>query len=238
MELSATTFAFVPGLLSDQIVWEPLAEQLSENAFHADLTAQSSIPEMADSVLASTQGNLIVAGHSMGGRVAMEIAYQAPERVKALILSNTGHDALRSGEAEKRQAKIDHGHKDFAGMAAEWLLPMVAPDRTSDDRLMASLTSMVMRQSPEIHERQIRALMDRPNAGDYLPRFNCPILLMTGALDSWAPEPQHREMAKMAKQAELHVVAGAGHFLPLEKPKEVIGIVRSWLSRVKESIGA
>ena len=33
MELSAATSAFVPGLLSDQIVWEPLAEQLSENAF-------------------------------------------------------------------------------------------------------------------------------------------------------------------------------------------------------------
>lgn len=238
MELNATTFVFVPGLLSDRIVWEPLAEQFSENVFHADLTMQPSIPEMASSVLASTQGNLVVAGHSMGGRVAMEMAHQAPERVKALILANTGHDALRLGESEKRQAKIENGYEDFSGMAAEWLRPMVAPDRTSDDLLMASLTNMVMRQSPEIHERQMRALMGRPNAGDYLPHFSCPVLLMTGALDSWAPEPQHREMAKMSRQAELHVIAGAGHFLPLEKPDEVIEIVRSWLLRVKETISA
>ena len=60
MELNATTFVFVPGLLSDRIVWEPLAEQFSENVFHADLTMQPSIPEMASSVLASTQGNLVV----------------------------------------------------------------------------------------------------------------------------------------------------------------------------------
>lgn len=231
-----TTFAFLPGLLSDRVVWEPLAEQLQAPAYHADFTTQSSLSDMASSVLEATEDELIVVGHSMGGRVALEIARLAPDRVRALVLANTGHSPKRPGEERNRQAKIDQGYEDFAGLAADWLRPMVAPHRVADSELMTVLTGMVMRQSPEIHERQIRALISRPDAGRYLPDVSCPILLVTGAEDGWAPELQHREMADMAPEAEVFVVGGAGHFLPLERPNEMIRIVQDWLFRKQDRI--
>ena len=52
----------------------------------------------ADSEGEATEG-------TMGGRVAMEVARQAPTRVTRLVLANTGHHPLKAGEKEKRQAK-------------------------------------------------------------------------------------------------------------------------------------
>ncbi len=61
---------------------------------------------MAQSVLDSVSGDLIPLGHSMGGRVALELVRLAPERVKALGLIATGAHPLAEGETEKREAVI------------------------------------------------------------------------------------------------------------------------------------
>src|SRR5215217_6495281 len=66
---------FVPGLVSDETVWRPAADLLAPYpvAF-ADVTQPQSITEMAEHLLAAYAGRLIIAGHSMGGRVALEAA--------------------------------------------------------------------------------------------------------------------------------------------------------------------
>ena len=78
---------------------------------------------------------------------------------------------------------------------------------------------------------QINALLTRPDAAKVLPDFACPILLMTGTEDGWSPEAQHREMADLAQDAELVVIDGAGHFLPVEKPEQTAGIITAWIER-------
>ena len=54
----------------------------------------------------------------MGARVAIEMAYQAPERVAGLVLANTGHAPLQQGERERRQRKILMAHE----ICSKWLL--------------------------------------------------------------------------------------------------------------------
>jgi pimeloyl-ACP methyl ester carboxylesterase len=56
----------------------------------ADVTTQPTIPDMARDLLARHPGRLILAGHSMGGRVAMEMARMAPGRIAGMALLNTG----------------------------------------------------------------------------------------------------------------------------------------------------
>lgn len=228
------SYALIPGLLSDKTVWQPLATQLEGSVHQAVLTEQTSITEMAETVLAQTPDDLIAIGHSMGARVAMEMAHIAPNRIDALVLANTGHAPLRPGEEESRQAKIEYGHREFEGMVAEWLPPMVAPGSIGDESLMSALTDMALRQSPEIHENQIRALISRPDATAYLPDIRCPVLLMTGAEDRWSPVAQHREMAALIPNSQLHVLDDAGHFMPVEQPIETAAVILHWLSEVQE----
>ena len=74
------TTLLIPGLLCDGVVWAPVLRRLPK-AQVADLSTQSSITRMAEDLLAAQDGPLRVAGHSMGARVAMEMARLAPERV-------------------------------------------------------------------------------------------------------------------------------------------------------------
>jgi pimeloyl-ACP methyl ester carboxylesterase len=232
------TAVLIPGLVSDARVWQPVGEALAEIcAVHrADVQRDSSIRAMAARLLDEVGGQMIAVGHSMGGRVAMEMARQAPERVRALVLSNTGHNAKQPGEDAKRQAKIDLGHQSMERLALEWIPPMLDTARTGDAQLVAELTGMVLAAGAEVHERQIRALLGRPDAAAYLPSISCPILLLTGAQDRWSPETQHRKIAELAPDAELHVIDRAGHFLPMERPEETAQVIVEWLTRRKEDI--
>lgn len=228
-----TTLLLIPGLVSDARVWACLraAAPASLTVHDADVTRDATIPAMAARLMSETTGPLIAAGHSMGGRVAMEIARQAPDRVQALVLANTGHNARTPDEAPKRQAKIDLGHRDMAALAADWLPGMLDPARTGDSRLVADLTEMVLAAGPDVHERQIRALLDRPDAATYLPGIACPVLLLTGAQDLWSPVAQHQTIADLTPQSELHVIDNAGHFMPVERPDETAALVFDWINR-------
>ena len=229
-----STLVLIPGLLSDARVWHPLEAVFPDHDIHrADTTKDDSIEAMAHRILAAFEGTCVIVGHSMGGRVAMEVAHQAPERVTELVLANTGHHPLAQGEQEKRQAKIDQGHADFPAMVKSWLPPMVAASRHDDNALMSNLTQMALSAGPEIHETQIKALVNRPDASKYLPDLTCPILFLTGTEDLWSPAAQHREMQSMARNATLEIVEGAGHFLPVEQPETTTRLIADWLASVR-----
>ena len=85
------TVALIPGLVSDARVWRTLRNALEGRAILHDgnITVFPDIAQMAMGLLFETEGELIVVGHSLGGRVAMEMARQSPDRVKALVLANT-----------------------------------------------------------------------------------------------------------------------------------------------------
>ena len=89
-----TTLIYVPGLLSDARVWREVAEGVGGDFVIADVTTQDSITAMAESALALADGPVIPVGHSMGGRVSMEMARLAPARMAGLVLADTGHNAL------------------------------------------------------------------------------------------------------------------------------------------------
>ena len=228
-----TTLVFIPGLLSDSTVWQPIAEAAGAlmPIRHADVTRDASIPTMATRILGEIEGDLIAIGHSMGGRVAMEMARQAPERVRGLVLANTGYHPRRDGEETKRQQMIDLGHRDMAALADQWLPPMLDPARVADDELLDRLKAMVLRAGPAVHERQIRALLDRPDAGAYMADLHCPILLVAARQDGWSPIAQHREIAEAAPDTELVVIEDAGHFAPVERREDGASAICDWLDR-------
>jgi pimeloyl-ACP methyl ester carboxylesterase len=113
--------------------------------------------------------------------------------------------------------------------ADAWLPPMVNPDRRSDASLMAPLTDMVMRATPEQHVRQIRALLNRPDATPLLGTITVPTLVMVGRQDEWSPLAQHQAITTAIRGARLEVVEDAGHMAPVEQPAAVTALLRSWL---------
>jgi len=218
-----------PGLLCDETVWKPVLERLDSSATVADFSHQDDLTLMAHDALALSTGSLNVAGHSMGARVAMEIARLAPERVEKLALLDTGIHPLRDGEIEKREEIVRFAYeKGMAALAERWLPGMVNETNQMNEALMSTLTNMVLRKTPDLHARQIKALVGRPDAASYLSQIECPVLLIVGRQDQWSPVSQHEDMQDLLPNAHLEIIEDAGHFAPVERPKKVTDLIEDF----------
>jgi pimeloyl-ACP methyl ester carboxylesterase len=222
------------GLLCDETIWSDIPERLREVADVRVISFRgfSSISAMARHVLALAPERFAVAGHSMGGRVALEVVRLAPARVSGLALLNTGVHTVRDGEPESRGRLLrlasEHG---MSALAAEWLPPMMAGgSRTAD--LMPRLTAMVERSAPDSYAGQINALLNRPEALSVLSTIRVPTLLLSGSEDTWSPVSQHEAMRRRIPHATLFEVHGAGHMAPIERPDAVAVALREWLAEL------
>lgn len=223
---------FLPGLLCDAAVFAHQIAGLGADAdiAVADFSRASSIEEMARNALACFAGPVTLVGFSMGGRAALKAVEIAPERVARLCLMDTGAAPARENEAEARQAMIDYANRNgMTALAGHWLPRMLHEAREKDAALLAPLTEMVERATAALHERQILALLHRPDARPVLPKIACPTLVMVGRQDRWSPLTQHEELAAVIPGAELVVIEDAGHFACFERPEAVTAALRAWL---------
>jgi pimeloyl-ACP methyl ester carboxylesterase len=226
------TLFLLPGLLCDETVWAHQVAALASFAEIrvADFRSFDSLTAMARAVLAGAPERFALAGHSMGARVALEVVRLAAPRVARLALLDTGTHEVRPGEVAKRQELVDLANREgMMALAARWLPPMVHPDRLGDERLMAPLHAMILRMTPAIHARQIKALLDRPDAEAVLPTIRCPVLIGVGRQDAWSPLAQHEAIAAAIPHAKLVVFEDSGHMAPMEAPEAVTAALRGWL---------
>ena len=238
--MGVQTLVLLPGLMCDGGVWEPLLAHLPAGTTPcvADYGMANSLGAMATAVLQSAPAErFALAGHSMGGRVAMELLRQAPQRVTGVALMDTGHLPRAAGEAGAQEAAKRHALLEVArtqgvrAMAQTWVQGMVHPDRLQDAALIESVVAMFARKSADVFAAQIEALLARPDASDVLRTLTLPTLLQCGAQDSWSPPAQHADMQALAPHAVLDVIAHAGHMAPMERPADVAASLARWLAK-------
>jgi len=189
------------------------------------------IETWAASVLAETRGDrLVVAGCSVGGSCALEIAARAPERVAALVLIGT--KAVHRPDPALREAAlrtIRDGELETA-WAAYWA-PLFSTK--ASPQVVAEARALALRQSPEELVRGINAFHTRPTRQQVLRDLTCPVIIVTGA-DDVAPGPEtSARQAEMARRGRLHVVPDCGHYVPLERPDVLNGILREVIDGIQ-----
>lgn len=194
-----------------------------------------SIEAMAACALEHAPKEFAVTGHSMGGRVALEVYRRAPERATKLALFCTDYRApaseqARQAEADEREEWLEiGGSRGRRGFAQTWLPQIVAPERLNDPALVDAIVDMIERHPIGVLAAQTRAGLTRPDYTNLLPQIACPTLICAGALDTFRPIGPHREMAAQIPDSELIVVEGSGHMIAMEQPDEVTAIMRKWL---------
>ena len=235
--LARDPVVFLPGLVCDATVWESQVAAISRQrkCVVADYGALDSIPAMAQQVLSEAPARFCVAGHSMGGRVALEILRAAPQRVARLALLDTGYQARPVGEAGEDEARKRRRLLELAAthgmraMGLEWVQGMVHPLRLRDAPLMDAILAMIERKSAAIFAAQIRALLDRPPAENVLAQIRVPTLVLCGREDAWSPLSRHEDMAAAIRGARLAVVDDCGHMSTMERPAQVLAALEAWL---------
>lgn len=235
-----TPVILVPGLVCDAGVWAHARAALETRATVtvANHGRLDSLPAMADKVLYEAPPRFALAGHSMGGRVALEVFRRAPQRVAALALLDTGVLPLAAGDAGVREV---NGRQELlaiaraqgmAAMATKWVQGMIWSPRLAEAPLVASVVDMMARSSADIFAAQIAALLARPDASALLGEIRCPTLVLCGEQDSWAPAARHQEMAAQIPGSRLVLVPECGHMCTLERPEVVTRALLDWHARV------
>jgi len=221
----------LPGLICDARIYAPQLAAFPESRAVDGYGQVDTLEGMARVVLEQAPESFDLFGHSMGGRVALEVYRLAPNRVRRLALSSTGVHSLGANETANRRALQALGHDDgFPALVGAWLPPMVAEANRSKP-IYATMRQMCLDAGQDTFDAQIEALLGRPEQESLLAQIRCPTLVMTGELDVWSPPAQHEAIAARIADSTLVIVPGAGHMLPLEAPETVNQAIAAWLAR-------
>jgi pimeloyl-ACP methyl ester carboxylesterase len=102
-----TPLVLLPGLMCDAAIWRAQIEMFSSR-YTLQVPSYgtlASLPAMAMHVLSAAPQRFALAGHSMGGRVALEMMRLAPQRVTRLALLDTGCRAIAEGAPGERERR-------------------------------------------------------------------------------------------------------------------------------------
>lgn len=231
---------FLPGHICDSRAFSPQLAAFPGAWAIDGYGMANSLAEMARMVLSQADARglekLDLFGHSMGGRVAIEIVRLAPHRVGRLALVSTGIYPANAREAEARSDLQNFGYENgFEQLIDRWLPPLLAePNRQSEN--FADLRAMCLSKSQALFDAHNDALLTRPPFDDLLAHITCPVLVMTGEFDSLAPPKQHAAIAEQVSDCELIIVEGAGHMLMREAPEEVNAAISRWMANAVDRV--
>jgi 2-succinyl-6-hydroxy-2,4-cyclohexadiene-1-carboxylate synthase len=172
-------------------------------------------------------------GYSMGGRVALHAALAHPDVVERLVLIGaTGgiDDATERSERRMADERLAH-HIEDIGVAAfidEWLSNPLFAGLTEETALRADR----LRNTADGLAASLRAT----GTGTQMPlwerlgEIRCPVLVLAGVDDVKFTELGRRLVDGIA-EAELVVIADAGHSVHLEQPHATVDAISTWLRR-------
>ncbi len=177
-----------------------------------------------------------VLGYSMGGRLALYLASQYPQRCQALILESASPGlADKTARAERRQQDNALAQRiEAEGMESfvdYWeSLPLWASQAQLSDESRARLRAQRLQNNPIGLANSLRGMGTGAQLSLWsrLPRLTMPVLLITGELDAKFVAI-NQEMAGHIPEARLAVVPEAGHAVHWERPLRYAELVRGFL---------
>jgi 2-succinyl-6-hydroxy-2,4-cyclohexadiene-1-carboxylate synthase len=223
--------------------WGPLAGELARDhevvrldaPGHAGSTEIAADLPTTGRLAAATGGRAVYLGYSMGARMALHVATEAPEAVRALVLlGGTPGIADDDERAARHDADLALAERIRDGgvpaFVDEWLaLPMFAglpPEgRFVDERRRNTAEGLAT--SLELAGTGAQAPL-----WSALPTIEVPVLVVAGADDVRYADIAERTAAAIGGNATAALVPGAGHSAHLERPQRFLDLVRPWLRSV------
>ena len=173
----------------------------------------------------------MVAGHSLGGHIALRMALHYPENVEGLILIGSSGLLERGFERDIRR-RPDRGWVRRKMEEIFWDASHVTEDFI--DEVMA----VVYDPTNTMNLLRLAQSAKRTNMRPFLPSIECPVLLAWGAEDNVTPPAVAFDFERHLPNAELHLIEQCGHVPTVERPVELNRILEGFLNRQLDSVPA
>jgi pimeloyl-ACP methyl ester carboxylesterase len=228
-----TPLLLVPGLASSARIYAPVIPALWRfgPVMVANHIRDDSMAAIARRVLSEAPPRFALAGHSMGGYIALEIMRQAPERVLRLALINTQARPDTPEATQRRRVLMERAKRGELRAAREEMFPeLVHPSRRDDSDIRRLVHVQGDDVGVEGYLRQQAAIIARVDSRPTLSAIKCPTLVMTGDADNTIPNAFSKEMAESIAGARLVILERCGHLPQPEQPEATVRVLSEWLA--------
>ncbi|MEN6618546.1 MAG: alpha/beta fold hydrolase [Rikenellaceae bacterium] len=173
-----------------------------------------------------------IAGHSMGGYIAIEAVKRYPERFTSLILMHSGPLADSEEKKTDRDREIALIHKSKLQTIAKMGIPkMFAQEnlRRMDENIR-EIVELTETHDPEGVVASLEGLKTRPDNLEFLRSYTSPLLLILGRHDFHIPQEKADLLMESLPKAEKLILEHSGHNGFLEEPSIVQDRVLKFLN--------
>lgn len=181
---------------------------------------------------------VFLAGHSIGGRVAGEMAALAPDRVRALALvsplgaARYGFTDTLKWKAMSRRAVLESVPESSLRNAAGYGFMGDGPARKAFvDRAAAARTGPSGKDVAFATERSVDGVLGAPPLSERLRGTRMPLLVVAGARDPLVPPKEARAILDARPDATFLELPDAGHYALLEDPGRLADALRGFFAR-------
>jgi len=225
-----TPLVLIHGYPLDHSIWNDVASQL-ENDFdlilpdvrgfgESTVDSPYSLTDIANDLAALLDSlgvaQTTLAGHSMGGYIALAFAKAFPERVKglALVSSQVATDTPERKEGRYKTA-ADVAQKGVH-IVADAMTDKLSPSQSVRD----GIRPLIAKQSVAGVTGALKAMAEREDLTSFISSFGQPLVLIHGDADELIPIERAREIKSLIPSAHLVELSGAGHMPMMEMPVE------------------
>lgn len=236
----ATPLLIAHGLFGSARNWGVVAKRLSEDRIVTTVDMRNHgespwfdvhrYPNMAEDLAGAIAGQSDVLGHSMGGKAAMLLALNRPEKVRKLIVADIAPVAYTHTQTPLIEAmrEVDLGLVETRGDADRQLQMTI-----NDPGVRAFLL-----QSLDVKKRRWRLNLDvLADEMDHIVgfpevtgTFDGPTLFLSGANSDYVRQTHRERIRALFPAARFAKIPGVGHWLHAEKPREFEAAVSAFLS--------
>jgi len=165
----------------------------------------------------------IAMGNSMGGAIALDWALNYPDELSGLVLVGTG------ARLRVKPAIFDSINENYQGYLQGLEKVAFGPNPPQEGMKIAQENANSA--TPDTTFNDFKAC-DNFDIMEDLSKIHLPTLVLCGDADLLTPIKYSEYLERVMPRAQLKVFPGAGHMLPLERPRQAADAIIEWLKSV------
>lgn len=225
------------GFPLDRTIWNDVAEHLA-GSFKvitpdmpgAGLSTFSSEDLTIDDMAASVNAILkeedvdkaVIAGHSMGGYVAVAYAEQYPDCIAGLGMIHSSAQADSIEKKEQRQKSINIFEKGGGSHFVKQMLPNLFSEENSVNDYVSKVVERALLTSGKSLSAFYKAMMNRTERISILRNNSLPVLWVLGNNDKVLPVKDLTQQTSLANVNFVYNYQNCGHMSMIEAPSSLV----------------